>query len=159
MVQLDDGADVTEEYDVTTEETAPGQVELGEGAIHVYVPGEAAQVEKRTGKVSGKTVEETVKEGSDNVYLKYNANTNGEKVIALTFDDGPWPTTSELLDVLKENDAVATFFTHRRADLRQDRLRGHDQAHGSRRPPDRHPLLRPCGHRRRQRRGHDAPKA
>lgn len=103
--------DVTEEYDVTTEETAPGQVELGEGAIHVYVPGEAAQVEKRTGKVSGKTVEETVKEGSDNVYLKYNANTNGEKVIALTFDDGPWPTTSELLDVLKENDAVATFFT------------------------------------------------
>ena len=111
VVQLDDGADATEEYDVTTEETAPGQVELGEGAIHVYVPGEAAQVEKRTGKVSGKTVEETVKEGSDNVYLKYNANTNGEKVIALTFDDGPWPTTQELLDVLKENNAVATFFT------------------------------------------------
>lgn len=106
VVQLDDGADATEEYDVTTEETAPGQVELGEGAIHVYVPGEAAQVEKRTGKVSGKTVEETVKEGSDNVYLKYNANTNGEKVIALTFDDGPWPTTQELLDVLKENNAM-----------------------------------------------------
>ena len=77
----------------------------------MYVPGEPAQVETRTGKVSGKSVQETVKEGSDNVYLKYNANTNGEKVIALTFDDGPWPTTSELLDVLKENDAVATFFT------------------------------------------------
>lgn len=111
VVQLDDGADATEDYDVTTEETTPGQVELGEGAIHVYVPGEAAQVETRTGKVSGKTVQETVKEGSDNVYLKYNANTNGEKVIALTFDDGPWDTTGELLDVLKENDAVATFFT------------------------------------------------
>lgn len=111
VVQLDDGADATEDYDVSTEETVPGQVELGEGAIHVYVPGEPAQVETRTGKVSGKSVQETVKEGSDNVYLKYNANTNGEKVIALTFDDGPWPTTSELLDVLKENDAVATFFT------------------------------------------------
>ena len=111
VVQLDDGADATEDYDVTTEEMPPGQVELGEGAIHVYVPGEPAQVETRTGKVSGKSVQETVKEGSDNVYLKYNANTNGEKVIALTFDDGPWPTTSELLDVLKENDAVATFFT------------------------------------------------
>lgn len=82
--------DATEDYDVTTEETPPGQVELGEGAIHVYVPGEPAQVETRTGKVSGKSVQETVKEGSDNVYLKYNANTNGEKVIALTFDDGPW---------------------------------------------------------------------
>ena len=111
VVQLDDGADATEDYDVTTEEAPPGQVELGEGAIHVYVPGEPAQVETRTGKVSGKSVQETVKEGSDNVYLKYNANTNGEKVVALTFDDGPWPTTSELLDVLKENDAVATFFT------------------------------------------------
>ncbi|MFR1166158.1 MAG: polysaccharide deacetylase family protein [Adlercreutzia equolifaciens] len=111
VVQLDDGADATEDYDVSTEETVPGQVELGEGAIHVYVPGEPAQVETRTGKVSGKSVQETVKEGSDNVYLKYNANTNGEKVIALTFDDGPWPTTQELLDVLKENDAVATFFT------------------------------------------------
>ena len=54
VVQLDDGADATEDYDVTTEETPPGQVELGEGAIHVYVPGEAAQVETRTGKVSGK---------------------------------------------------------------------------------------------------------
>lgn len=111
VVQLDDGADATEDYDVSTEETVPGQVELGEGAIHVYVPGEPAQVETRTGKVSGKSVQETVKEGSDNVYLKYNANTNGEKVIALTFDDGPWDTTGELLDVLKENDAVATFFT------------------------------------------------
>ncbi|MFR5828018.1 MAG: polysaccharide deacetylase family protein, partial [Adlercreutzia equolifaciens] len=106
VVQLDDGADATEDYDVTTEETPPGQVELGEGAIHVYGPGEPAQVETRTGNRAGDG-----EGGSDNVYLKYNANTNGEKVIALTFDDGPWPTTSELLDVLKENDAVATFFT------------------------------------------------
>ncbi|MEC4273442.1 polysaccharide deacetylase family protein [Adlercreutzia sp. R25] len=110
-VQMDNGVDVTEDYDAETVETEPGQVELGEGAIHVYVPGETAQIEKRTGKVSGKTVEETVREGSDNIYLRYNANTNGEKVIALTFDDGPWPTTHELLDVLKENGAVATFFT------------------------------------------------
>lgn len=34
-----------------------------------------------------------------------------EKVIALTFDDGPWPhTTSEVLDILKKNDIKATFF-------------------------------------------------
>ena len=110
-VQMDNGVDVTEEYDVTTEEGEPGQVEVGSGALHVYVPGEPSQVEMRTGKVSGKTITETVAEGIDNVYLKYNANTDGDKVVALTFDDGPWPTTDELLDVLKENDAVATFFT------------------------------------------------
>lgn len=34
-----------------------------------------------------------------------------EKVIALTFDDGPWPrTTEQVLDILKENDIKATFF-------------------------------------------------
>ncbi|HEY9739716.1 MAG TPA: polysaccharide deacetylase family protein [Coleofasciculaceae cyanobacterium] len=33
------------------------------------------------------------------------------KLIALTFDDGPWPTTtSQVLDVLKNNNVKATFF-------------------------------------------------
>lgn len=37
--------------------------------------------------------------------------TNGEKVIALTFDDGPWrKTTTQVLDILKENKIKATFF-------------------------------------------------
>lgn len=34
-----------------------------------------------------------------------------EKVIALTFDDGPWPrNTLKILDILKKNDIKATFF-------------------------------------------------
>ncbi|KAF2117792.1 chitooligosaccharide deacetylase, partial [Lophiotrema nucula] len=33
-----------------------------------------------------------------------------EKVIALTIDDAPSPYTEEILDILKENDAQATFF-------------------------------------------------
>lgn len=32
------------------------------------------------------------------------------KCIALTFDDGPWPYTPELLDTLKKHNAKATFF-------------------------------------------------
>ncbi|MEG4394004.1 polysaccharide deacetylase family protein [Microcoleus sp. BROC3] len=33
------------------------------------------------------------------------------KAIALTFDDGPWPkTTTQILDILKENNIKATFF-------------------------------------------------
>ena len=36
---------------------------------------------------------------------------DGEKLVALTFDDGPnVSTTVKVLDVLKENDVVATFF-------------------------------------------------
>lgn len=35
----------------------------------------------------------------------------GEKAIALTFDDGPWPTsTDQILEVLKQNNIKATFF-------------------------------------------------
>ena len=110
-LQIEDGADATEDYETETVESEPGHQELGDGAIHVYVPGETGQVEKRTGKVSGKTVEETVREGRDNIYLKYNADTKGEKVVALTFDDGPIGTTPELLDVLKQYGVKATFFT------------------------------------------------
>lgn len=37
--------------------------------------------------------------------------TKPEKVIALTFDDGPWQkTTRQVLDILKENNIKATFF-------------------------------------------------
>ncbi|NJL11276.1 MAG: polysaccharide deacetylase family protein [Calothrix sp. SM1_7_51] len=36
---------------------------------------------------------------------------NSEKIIALTIDDGPWePTTSQMLDILKDSDVKATFF-------------------------------------------------
>lgn len=44
----------------------------------------------------------------DNVYSCAKTN---EKVIALTFDDGPHPAiTPEILDILKQYDAKATFF-------------------------------------------------
>lgn len=34
-----------------------------------------------------------------------------EKVVALTFDDGPWqPTTPKVLEILKQNEIKATFF-------------------------------------------------
>lgn len=36
---------------------------------------------------------------------------SGQKVVALTFDDGPWPqTTAKILDILKKNDIKSTFF-------------------------------------------------
>ena len=110
-IQINAGTDIMEDYDVKKVEKKPKQVELGEGAIHAIIPGESGEVEKRTGKISGKTVKEVTKPVVNNTYFKYNAHTGDDKVIALTFDDGPWPTTNELLDVLKEYDVKATFFT------------------------------------------------
>jgi peptidoglycan/xylan/chitin deacetylase (PgdA/CDA1 family) len=37
-------------------------------------------------------------------------NLEGKKLVALTFDDGPDPCTDALLDVLKKEEVVATFF-------------------------------------------------
>lgn len=46
-----------------------------------------------------------------------------KKVVALTFDDGPSKYTDELLDILKENDAVGTFFiTGNKVEIYSDTL-------------------------------------
>ena len=114
-----DGNDVDEDYTETTEAIAHGEggqdvsspATYYAGPIHVLSDGQDGEQVTKTGKVSGKTVTEVTKQPVDSGYSAYSVNTNGDKVIALTFDDGPWPTTtSEILDVLKENDAHATFF-------------------------------------------------
>ena len=40
----------------------------------------------------------------------YDPNADASKLVALTFDDGPGEYTNHLLDILEENNAVATFF-------------------------------------------------
>lgn len=71
----------------TAQETAPA----GPAETDIY------QIRQRDGFMTAKSIE-----GIDPM---------GDKVIALTFDDGPHETlTPKLLDILKENDAVATFF-------------------------------------------------
>lgn len=44
--------------------------------------------------------------------IVHDVNSVGtEKVVALTFDDGPWPnTTEQILDILKQNDIKGTFY-------------------------------------------------
>lgn len=43
--------------------------------------------------------------------ITYEIKLSGkEKVVALTFDDGPWPDTLQILNILKQNKIKATFF-------------------------------------------------
>ena len=115
-VTIEDGTDVEEEYTTETKEIEPSVAggtdqNYWSGSIHVYSDGEAGEEEVRTGKVSGKTATKVTKKAKDAGYSVYTVDTGDEKVVALTFDDGPWPTTTaEILDILKENDAKATFF-------------------------------------------------
>lgn len=53
----------------------------------------------------------TVPKRFQSVTLRSAKLAPGEKVIALTFDDGPWQgTTAQILDILKKNNIKATFF-------------------------------------------------
>ncbi|MBP3893958.1 MAG: polysaccharide deacetylase family protein [Atopobiaceae bacterium] len=119
QVQINDGTDATETF-TTTEEVIPhGTIEADTsseaywgGSLHVYEKGEDGLQTTKTGDVSGVVLTEVTKAPVDSGYHIYTANTNGEKKIALTFDDGPWPgTTDQILDILQANGARATFFT------------------------------------------------
>lgn len=114
QVVVSNGTDVMEAYTDSEPTVVPaGYSKTGQwGALHVFLPGQDGEKVTRTGSESGISVDQTTKEKIDDRLVYYNANSNGEKVVALTFDDGPWDaTTDQILDILKENDAKATFYT------------------------------------------------
>ena len=64
-----------------------------------------------------------------NVYV-YAPNGNGNKVVYLTFDDGPSAYTGELLDILARYNVKATFFvTNRNPNYAHFIKRAHDEGH------------------------------
>ncbi|MDO4797819.1 MAG: polysaccharide deacetylase family protein [Coriobacteriales bacterium] len=118
VVQIGDGGDTTEESD-SSEEAIPFERKDDDtsfgaywnGSIHLLSDGKDGVKTTRTGKISGRTVSEVTTQPINAGYRIYTANPS-DKVIALTFDDGPWPeTTNQILDILEQNGAKATFFT------------------------------------------------
>lgn len=112
-LSVTDGGDVTEDFTEEEVVVPPSITFEGVGAIHAYEgSGAAGKALRKTGVVSGVAVDEVLVEPVGELVKKYNADTGGDKVVALTFDDGPWPeSTDTILDILGENDAKATFFT------------------------------------------------
>lgn len=113
VVEVSDGSDVTEPSD-TTQEAIPYTVDKqGTGAIHL-VEGQGVDGLKTVeiGSISEQRIEQIEQEPTNLVRRNVIPDVGGDKVIALTFDDGPWPTyTSQILDVLDEYGVKATFFT------------------------------------------------
>ena len=119
VIDISDGADTTEPYS-ETEEVIPHGDDSSEadfasyfnGALHVYERGQDGLTVTRTGELSGKVVTEEVTPVINAGFRICTADVGSDLVCALTFDDGPWPTTTdEILDILEENGARATFFT------------------------------------------------
>lgn len=105
------GADVVEPVVVETRTVdAPPQV-IGVGAVErVITPGTVGVARVTVGAVSGDVVAtETIRPGTP--ALVRLVPEPGTKVVALTFDDGPWPgQTQAILDILDAKDVPATFF-------------------------------------------------
>lgn len=117
------GQDVTEDF---TSETVLGeapklvrQVKEGveendavqTGTIqYVYQWGKQGSKEVRTGSISGEKADVNVVETQDCIIMCQDIHPdNNQKLVALTFDDGPFAYTPQVLDVLAQNDVKATF--------------------------------------------------
>lgn len=105
------GEDVLEPVVRETVEVEPPSTTIGAGTVpKVVVAGTPTVLVVTKGAVSGETVAtETVSVGSPAVVRMVPEA--GAPVVALTFDDGPWPgQTEQVLAILKERNVPATFF-------------------------------------------------
>lgn len=113
-LDISDGVDVYEKHEVKATEIAPKLTVKGQGPLRfVETWGEAGRTEVWTGRQTGKTVDKgMVKEPVDCVVTctGINPDKDGNKYIALTFDECPSARTKEILAILKEKDVQATFF-------------------------------------------------
>lgn len=106
------GADVTEAT-VTSTAPIPMQTRVeGKGAIVMLSqPGAPGVKRVVKGAVSGIEITSTVVQEPVDMVLIARQPTGKDKLVALTFDDGPWPnSTLRILSILKQNKIKATFF-------------------------------------------------
>lgn len=124
VIASNDGADKTEASTTRREYTPIAVVRQGVGPIVSYqrlgAPGIAEIVR---GSVSGVEASRTVIDAGDTMIVTRRAAARGDKLVALTFDDGPSPgSTEKILKILKHEDVHATFFMIGRAVRKYPRL-------------------------------------
>lgn len=115
-VEFTNGTDVMEDYTMVegSEKEIPYTVTVtGSGSIHWYDgTGKNGREAEIIGSVSGVKTKKELESAQNVVCHYYTPDVGEDKVIALTLDDGPWDdSTQQIIDILKENGAKATFFT------------------------------------------------
>ncbi len=114
VVTIEDGPDVTETSTTTTEEIPPVLVRDGSIGSIVYVSqwGMSGSQEVETGDDSQERIVTPISDPQPCIISALNVNPEGRRqIVALTFDDGPSQYTEEILDILHEHGARATFFS------------------------------------------------
>lgn len=133
VIEITDGADRTEDFTEEASTVYPPVAIDGVGAVHRFAKtGVTGQSVRRVGSTSGIVQQEVTDPGTTETLERLNVDTGDDKVVALTFDDGPWKDhTSQILDVLAENGAKATFFTvgDRIAGMEDVVRRAYDEGH------------------------------
>lgn len=106
------GADVVERVVTSTIETTPALRFAGHGPVlSVEESGTPGRIELAVGAVSHEEVSRKVLSRGNAMTVRREPAWPGRKEVALTFDDGPWPdSTDAVLSVLKKGHAKATFF-------------------------------------------------
>ena len=109
-----DGEDTVEGYTVIERDELPRLIPAGGTRAVTFVRqwGVSGRARVRVGNVSGEEViEEMLQEPQDCVLESLNpVPSDGRKLVCLTFDDGPSEYTYQILDILREKGARATFF-------------------------------------------------
>ncbi|MBW6469034.1 MAG: polysaccharide deacetylase family protein [Coriobacteriia bacterium] len=85
---------------------------VGKGPlVSLESPGAVGVRQDTVGAISAKVVSTRVLEPAEPMVVRRWVPDPSSKVVALTFDDGPWPTqTEQVLDILAEADVTANFF-------------------------------------------------
>ena len=113
-VEVANGRDRYEEHDVQATEIAPTLTVEGRGAIkYVKTWGVPGRSEVWVGKQSGITADKGVVQEVVNcevVCRSVSPDKKGKKYVALTFDEGPSENTRQIVKILQEKGAGATFF-------------------------------------------------
>ena len=106
------GRDVAENVVTKTAPEPPPVKYEGEGPDQAVVAsGTAGVALLKIGEVSGEVVQKTIVIEPITKVVRRKPFSAGTMLVALTFDDGPWPgQTAAILDILKMNDVKATFF-------------------------------------------------
>jgi peptidoglycan/xylan/chitin deacetylase (PgdA/CDA1 family) len=111
-VSVREGGDYIEGTTIT-ETPIPIELEkVGTGPlVSLESPGVVGVRENVVGEISGKVVSTRVAEPAQPMIVRRWVPDPSTKVVALTFDDGPWPAqTEQVLDILAEHDVKASFF-------------------------------------------------
>lgn len=109
---IGDGRDVYEEHEVQATAIQPTLTLKGSGPIqYVETWGIPGRTEVWTGAVSGITADRGVVQEVQNCVVRATSVSPADgKYVALTFDEGPSSYTEQILQVLSDAGATATFF-------------------------------------------------